>query len=462
MTLPVPFFRAYGFLGDKMVSAQVIWAKALPAIEAEMTPISFKTWVKDIRPISVEGNNLVLMAQSELYLTTLRQFYANVITDCVNRANGSNYAVNFIVREETPIISAPAVQSGANGVFVGVQSRYTFDTFVTGESNRFAHAAAVAVADNPASAYNPLYIYGGSGLGKTHLLHAIGNYVHALRPELNVCCVSSEEFTNDVIAAIKHDTREELRKKYRSLDLLLIDDIQFIGGKEATELEFFNTFNALYGANKQIVITSDQSPKDLPSLQERLRTRFAWGITADIKPPEVETRVAILKGKAERDNVDITNDALLYMAEQFKSNVRELESCYNRVMLYADFSKRSMIDRAFVETILKDYVSSEGKHMVTPDLIKRVTADYYGVTVEELISTRREKRIATPRQVAMYLCRTLTNTSYPDIGKAFGGKHYSTVMYSCDQIASEIGERPDIATAVDDITNRLTNDLTSA
>lgn len=443
-----------------MVSAQIVWSKALPVLEAEMTPISYKTWIKDIKPISIEGSTLILMAQSELYLTSLRQFYANTITDCVNRANGSNYSVNFIIKEEAEVSVPVPVSAGAEkGLFFGVQPKYTFDTFVTGESNRFAHAAAVAVADNPASAYNPLYIYGGSGLGKTHLLHAIGNYVHELRPEFNICCVSSEEFTNDVIAAIKYDTREELRKKYRSLDLLLVDDIQFIGGKEATELEFFNTFNALYGANKQIVITSDQSPKDLPSLQERLKSRFVWGITADIKPPEVETRVAILKSKAERDGIDITDDALLYMAEQFSANVRELESCYNRVMLYAEFSKRAMIDRSFVEAILKDYVSSEGKHMVTPELIKRVTADYFGITVEELTSTRRDKRIATPRQIAMYLCRTLTNTSYPDIGKAFGGKHYSTVMYSCDQVAGEIAERADISTAVDDITNRLTNDL---
>ncbi|MBO4385271.1 MAG: chromosomal replication initiator protein DnaA [Clostridia bacterium] len=443
-----------------MVSAQIVWSKALPVLEAEMTPISYKTWIKDIKPISIEGSTLILMAQSELYLTSLRQFYANTITDCVNRANGSNYSVNFIIKEEAEaVVSVPVSNSTEKGLFFGVQPKYTFDTFVTGESNRFAHAAAVAVADNPASAYNPLYIYGGSGLGKTHLLHAIGNYVHELHPEFNICCVSSEEFTNDVIAAIKYDTREELRKKYRSLDLLLVDDIQFIGGKEATELEFFNTFNALYGANKQIVITSDQSPKDLPSLQERLKSRFVWGITADIKPPEVETRVAILKSKAERDGIDITDDALLYMAEQFNANVRELESCYNRVMLYAEFSKRAMIDKSFVEAILKDYVSSEGKHMVTPELIKRVTADYFEISVEELISTRRDKRIATPRQIAMYLCRTLTNTSYPDIGKAFGGKHYSTVMYSCDQVTGEIAERADIATAVDDITNRLTNDL---
>lgn len=444
-----------------MVSAQVIWAKALPVLQEEMTPTSYKTWVKDIRPISIEGNTLILMAQNELYLTTLRQFYSNIVTECVNKANGSNYSVSFIVKEDAePSVSVPVQGSSEKGVFFGVQPKYTFDTFVTGESNRFAHAAAVAVADNPASAYNPLYIYGGSGLGKTHILHAIGNYVHELHPEFNICFVSSEDFTNDVIAAIKYDTREELRKKYRNLDLLLVDDIQFIGGKEATEMEFFNTFNALHGSNKQIVITSDKSPKDLPFLQERLRTRFSWGITADIKPPEVETRVAILKGKAERDNVDITNDALLFMAEQFSSNVRELESCYNRVVLYADFSKRSLIDRSFVEIVLKDYVSSEGKHMVTPDLIKQVTSDYFGVTVDEIVSTRREKRIAVPRHIAMYLCRTLTNISYPDIGKAFGGKHYSTVMYACDQIASEIGQKLDVTTAIDDITNRLTTDLT--
>ena len=444
-----------------MISAQVIWSKALPVLQEEMTPTSYKTWIKDIQPISLEGNTLILMAQNETYVNTLRQFYAGIVTECVNKANGSNYNVSFIMKQENePVVSVPTQGSGEQGVFFGVQSKYTFDTFVTGESNRFAHAAAVAVADNPASAYNPLYIYGGSGLGKTHILHAIGNYVHEMHPEFNICFVSSEDFTNDVISAIKYDTREELRNKYRKLDLLLVDDIQFIGGKEATEMEFFNTFNALHGANKQIVITSDQSPKDLPFLQERLRTRFSWGITADIKPPEVETRVAILTGKAERDHVDITGDALLYMAEKFSSNVRELESCYNRVVLYADFSKRTTIDRSFVEVVLRDYVSSEGKHMVTPELIKQVTADYFNVTVEELVSTRRDKRIAVPRHVAMYLCRTLTNISYPDIGKAFGGKHYSTVMYSCDQIASEIGNRTDITTAIDDITNRLTNDLT--
>ena len=443
-----------------MVSAQVIWSKTLPVLQAEMTSTSYKTWVKDLRPISVENNTLILMAQSELYLTTLRQFYAGLVTDCVNKANGTNYAVSFIVKEDEPTVSVPVQGTGEAGVFYGVQAKYTFDTFVTGESNRFAHAAAVAVADNPASAYNPLYIYGGSGLGKTHILHAIGNYVHAMRPEFNICFVSSEDFTNDVIAAIKYDTREELRRKYRNLDLLLVDDIQFIGGKEATEMEFFNTFNALHGANKQIVITSDKPPKDIPSLQDRLKTRFAWGITADIKPPDIETRVAILKGKAERDNIDITNDALLYMAEQFSANVRELESCYNRVVLYADFSKRAQIDRAFVETVLKDYASAGGKPVLTLDLIKQVTADYFGVTTEELVSTRRDKRIAAPRQVAMYLCRTLTDISYPDIGKAFGGKHYSTVMYSCDQVAKEITEATDVSTAVDDITNRLTNDLT--
>lgn len=444
-----------------MVSAQIIWAKALPVIQQEVTPITYQTWIKDIRPISIEGDALILMAQSELYLSTLRKFYATVITDCVNKANNSNYTVNFIIREEgEPAVSVPVPGASEHGVFFGVQSKYTFETFVIGDSNRFAHAAAVAVADNPASAYNPLYIYGGSGLGKTHILHAIGNYVHELHPEFNVGFVSSEDFTNDVISAIKYDTREELRRKYRNLDLLLIDDIQFIGGKDATEMEFFNTFNALHNANKQIVITSDQSPKDLPLLQDRLKTRFAWGITADIKPPDIETRIAILKGKAERDNFDISNDALLYMAEQYSANVRELESCYNRVVLYADFSKRSSIDRAFVETILKDYVSPEGKHMLTPDLIKQVTADYFGITVEDLVSTRRDKRIAIPRHVAMYLCRTLTNTSYPDIGKAFGGKHYSTVMYACDQIAADISQRPDISTAIDDITNRLTNDFT--
>ena len=441
-----------------MLSAQVVWTKALELLKEQMTPISYDTWVKDIRPISVEGNSLVLMVDNELYLNTLRNFYTQTITNCVNTANRTNLTISFMISSEaSPQRSAPKAESGPAGECSSLIERYTFDTFVTGESNRFAHAAALAVAENPSEAYNPLFIYGGVGLGKTHLLHAIGNHVHAMHPEYNILFITSEDFTNDVINAILTNTRQQLRDKYRKLDLLLVDDIQFIGGKDSTELEFFHTFNALRDSNKQIVITSDRQPKDIPVLEERLRARFLWGLITDIQPPDIETRIAILRRKCVRENVDMPEEVLAYIAERVSSNIRELEGSFNRIVAYSDFSKKP-ITLQFAETVLKDYVSGSARRKITPELIAQVVTDYFSLTMDDLMSTKRERRIAYPRQVAMYLCRTLTDNSYPAIGEFFGGKHYTTVMYACDQIIKDMETKPEVATAIDDITGRITEE----
>ena len=442
-----------------MLSAQVVWTRALELIKEQMTPVSYDTWIKDIQPISVEGNSLVLMVNNELYLNTLRNFYTQTITNCVNTANKLNLTISFMLSGEYSGTRAPAkpMEAGQGGDCRNLLDRYTFETFVTGESNRFAHAAALAVAENPSDAYNPLFIYGGVGLGKTHLLHAIGNHVHMQHPEYNILFITSEDFTNDVINAIQTNTRQQLRDKYRKLDLLLVDDIQFIGGKDSTEMEFFHTFNALRDANKQIVITSDRQPKDIPVLQERLRARFLWGLVADIQPPDIETRIAILRRKAVREDVDVSEDVLAFIAERVSSNIRELEGSFNRIVAYSEFSKKP-ITLQFAESVLKDYSAGNSRRKITPELIAQVVIDYFGLTMDDLMSTRRERRIAFPRQVAMYLCRTLTDSSYPSIGDFFGGKHYTTVMYACDQIIKDIESKPDVATAIDDITARITEE----
>lgn len=442
-----------------MLSAQVVWTRALELLKEQMTPVSYDTWIKDIQPISVEGNSLVLVVRDELYLNTLRNFYTQTITNCVNTANNLNLTISFMLSGEYSGTRAPVRGASAEGTgdCRNLLDRYTFETFVTGESNRFVHAAALAVAENPSVAYNPLFIYGGVGLGKTHLLHAIGNHVHKQHPDYNILFITSEDFTNDVINAIQTNTRQQLRDKYRKLDLLLVDDIQFIGGKDSTEMEFFHTFNALRDANKQIVITSDRQPKDIPVLQERLRARFLWGLVADIQPPDIETRIAILRRKAVRENVDVPEEVLSFIAERVSSNIRELEGSFNKIVAYADFSKKA-ITLPFAESVLKDYLAGNSHRTITLDLIAQVVIDYFGLTMEDLMSTRRERRIAFPRQVAMYLCRTLTDSSYPSIGDFFGGKHYTTVMYACDQIIKDIETKPEVATAIDDITARITDE----
>jgi chromosomal replication initiator protein len=332
--------------------------------------------------------------------------------------------------------------------------RYIFETFVIGASNRFAHAAAVAVAEAPAKAYNPLFIYGDSGLGKTHLLHAIGAYAKELYGSVRVRYVSSEEFTNDFINSIRDDKASVFQKRYRDLDILLVDDIQFLENKERTQEEFFHTFNTLYNANKQIVISSDRPPKQLTALEDRLRSRFEWGLITDIQPPELETRIAILRKKAAQDKLNAPDDVLEYIASKISTNIRELEGALIRVTAFASLNRQG-VDLSLAEIVLKDLIPEEGGPEITGPAIMAQTASYFSLTVDDLCGTSRSRVLVNARQIAMYLCREMTELSLPKIGQAFGGRDHTTVMHADRKIRQLMAERRSIYNQVTELTNRI-------
>jgi chromosomal replication initiator protein len=332
--------------------------------------------------------------------------------------------------------------------------RYTFDTFVIGASNRFAHAASVAVAEAPAKAYNPLFVYGDSGLGKTHLLHAIGDYAQHLYPGVRVRYVNSEEFTNEFINSIRDDKAQVFQRRYRDVDVLLIDDIQFLQGKVQTQEEFFHTFNALHQANKQVVITSDLPPKQLSGFEERMRSRFEWGLLTDVQPPDLETRIAILRKKAIGDSLRAPDDVLEYIASKISTNIRELEGALIRVTAFASLN-RQPVDLQLAEVVLKDLISEDGGHEITAATIMAQTADYFGLSLEDLTGTSRSRVLVTARQIAMYLCREMTDLSLPKIGQAFGGRDHTTVMHANRKVRELMTERRSIYNQVTELTNRI-------
>jgi chromosomal replication initiator protein len=335
-----------------------------------------------------------------------------------------------------------------------LNERYTFETFVTGESNRFARAAAIAVAEAPAKAYNPLFIYGDSGLGKTHLLHAIGAYSRELFPNIRVRYVSSEEFTNDFINSIRDDKATSFQRRYRDLDVLLIDDIQFLENKERTQEEFFHTFNTLHNAKKQIVISSDRSPKQLTTLEDRLRSRFAWGFTIDVQPPELETRIAILRKKAAQDRLNAPDDVLEYIASKISTNIRELEGALIRVTAFASLNRQS-VDMGLAEIVLKDLMPNESNPEITAATIMAQTAAFFKLTLEDLCGTSRSRALVEARQIAMYLCRELTDLSLPKIGQTFGGRDHTTVMHADRKIRELMAERRALYNHVNEITTKI-------
>ncbi len=332
--------------------------------------------------------------------------------------------------------------------------KYTFDTFVIGNSNRFAHAAALAVAEAPAKAYNPLFIYGGVGLGKTHLMHAIGHYILNQNSLQRVLYVSSEKFTNELINAIKDNKNEEFRSKYRNIDVLLVDDIQFIAGKERTEEEFFHTFNALYEANKQIIISSDKPPKEITSLEDRLRSRFEWGLTADMQAPDLETRIAILRKKAQLENLDVPNEIVVFIADKIASNIRELEGALNKVIAYSSLTQNE-ITLDIANEALKDILSANNTKVLNCATIQEVVARYFDIRPEDFKSKKRTRDIAYPRQIAMYLCRDLTDMSLPKIGEGFGGRDHTTVIHACEKINYELENNSETRRAVSEIKRNL-------
>lgn len=434
-----------------------IWHKTLGLLQNELTEISFNTWIKTIEPLSLQNDTINLAVPAEFNKGILESRYQILIKNAIKQATFKEYSINFVVPSQENIdkyTNPPESSTNEDALVSVLNPKYTFDTFVIGNSNRFAHAAALAVAEAPAKAYNPLFIYGGVGLGKTHLMHAIGQFVLQQNSSLKVLYVSSEKFTNELINAIKDDKNEEFRSKYRNIDILLIDDIQFIAGKERTQEEFFHTFNALYEANKQIILSSDKSPKEIVTLEDRLRSRFEWGLIADMQAPDIETRIAILRKKAQLENLDVPNDIMVFIAEKIASNIRELEGALNRVIAYSSLTENEITVELATEA-LKDILSTNKVRTINCNTIQDAVARYFDIRPDDFKSKKRSRDIAFPRQIAMYLCRELTDMSLPKIGQAFGGRDHTTVIHACDKIIEEFKTNSETKRAINELKKNL-------
>ena len=444
------------------------WDRFLGAIRTKLQRESFETWFNPIRFEGIdEAQSLIrLQAPNQVVQDWVKSNYNGLIEETLRELNLSGYSVVWIIREDRelpaaqtvsvaftetarpdypPAHTAPSLRSFAQGPATAVaaarqiavdpalNSKYTFENFVVGSCNQFAHAASLAVAEAPGKTYNPLYLYGGVGLGKTHLMHACGHAIKQRNPQLRVSYLSSERFMNELINSIRYDKTQSFREQYRSVDVLLIDDIQFMAGKERTQEEFFHTFNTLYEQQKQIVISSDCPPREIPTLEERLHSRFEWGLIADLEPPDLETKVAILKRKAEALGFAIPDEVALFIASRVKNNVRELEG--SLIRLVAISSLRGIpVSKELAKDAIRNIASEEEPGVITIEQIQRVVAANYKLTVEQLVSKSNSRQVAFPRQIAMYLCKKLTKHSYPEIGRAFGGKHHTTVIHSCEKI----------------------------
>jgi len=435
-----------------------IWNETLLLLEEELTPLSFNTWIKTMIPKSIDNNTFVFTVPTSVCITMINGRFKDLIQNALLQVSGTHFEI-LLVENKKDLNSQTNLQENNNAIShvtgLPLNSKYTFDSFVVGNSNRFAHAASVAVAESPAMAYNPLFLYGGVGLGKTHLLHAIGNYIKENNPSSQIAYVSSETFTNDLIISIREKKTEQFRNKYRNVDVLMIDDIQFIAGKVQTEEEFFHTFNTLYDANKQIIITSDKHPAEIKTLEERLRSRFEWGLIGDINTPDYETRVAILQKKAEIEGVFIKDEILKYIAEKITSNIRELEGVFNKVLAYRGLVNKEITMDVAIEA-LKYYEEHSGAKTVTPDIIIENCAKFYNIKKEDILGKRKTKEIAFTRQVSMYFLRELLGLSHQKIGKIFD-KHHSTVMHNINEIEKKLLDdnnfRLDIENLRDDIRN---------
>ena len=443
---------------------QSLWEKTLNIIKGEMSEVSFNTWIKSCEPISISSNLIKISVPNSFTQDILEKRYKDLVVNSIEAACSKIYNVEFIIasdlQENEEKVEGKLKSDDKSSITVNdemsstLNPKYTFDSFVIGNSNRFAHAASLAVAEAPAKAYNPLFIYGGVGLGKTHLMHAIGHYAMQNNPNAKVVYVSSEKFTNELINAIKDDKNEDFRNKYRNVDILLIDDVQFIAGKERTQEEFFHTFNELHDANKQIILSSDRPPKEIPTLEDRLRSRFEWGLIADIQPPDFETRMAILKKKADVEKLNVANEVMVYIATKIKSNIRELEGALIRIVAYSSLTNRPItVDLA--GEALKDIISNKQNKNITIDVIQDVVAGYFNLRVEDLKSQRRTRNVAYPRQIAMYLSRKLTDMSLPKIGEEFGGRDHTTVIHAYEKISDALNTDESLQHTVKDVTKKL-------
>ncbi|GGE06163.1 chromosomal replication initiator protein DnaA [Marinithermofilum abyssi] len=440
---------------------QELWAQTLERIQEKLSKPSFETWLQATEAVDYRDDTLIISAPNEFARDWLESRYANLVRDTLQDVAGSVIGVQFIthaaaVPEETSGKSEAKTppDETAEAPKTMLNSRYTFDTFVIGSGNRFAHAASLAVAEAPAKAYNPLFIYGGVGLGKTHLMHAIGNYVQSHTPNTHVVYLSSEKFTNEFINSIRDNKTDDFRNKYRNVDILLIDDIQFLAGKEQTQEEFFHTFNALHEESKQIVISSDRPPKAIPTLEDRLRSRFEWGLITDIQPPDYETRIAILRKKAIADNLNIDSEVMAFIADRIDTNIRELEGALIRVVAYSALMNQPVSVELAGEA-LKDIMPHQQPKVISIRDIQETVCSYYHIRVEDLKGKKRTRNVALPRQIAMYLSRELTDGSLPKIGEEFGGRDHTTVIHAHEKISRTLSTDRNLQQALDDIKKRL-------
>ena len=458
-----------------------VWSEALEILQEEISPVGYKTYVDVMVPRLVDENTICFLSPSNYHIDICKKRYLDLIENTLSFLTKKSYNIIFEAKEIIPDTNKEVEESisqnsnekevedrveavetkdtnvnkaeNSNLVAPNLNPKYTFENFIIGSNNRFAHAAAYAVFENPGKKYNPLFIYGGVGLGKTHLMQAIGNAMYKVNPNIKIVYCTGELFANELVSAIMTDKNESFRKKYRNIDLLLIDDIQFLAGKEKCQEEFFHTFNTLFESGKQIVVTSEKPPKEIPLLEDRLKTRFEMGLSVDIQTPDYETRLAILRKKAEKERYLINDDILVKIATRVKSNIRELEGVFNKLVAYTSFTNNTLTDEVVENTI--ESILVKNTKVLTSKLIMQVVCKFFNIKVSDIVSDKRSNSVAFPRQIAMYLCRELANMSFPNIGKDFGGRDHSTVLHAYSKIKDEYDNNPETKDLIDDIKKAL-------
>lgn len=436
-----------------------IWNASLKLLKESVSETSYEHWIEPLKPLGIHEGMLYIKMPTEVHLEIIKSMHLNNIREAVNAVAENELDITLVdYNEQVPsVLEYNVSYSSRSDDAVTLNPKYTFSSFVVGDSNRLAHAAAKAVSERPADAFNPLFVYGGPGLGKTHLVHAIGNKIKETRPDYDILYVTSEKFMNDFISTITTgNSTIEFRNKYRTCDVLIIDDIQFISNKDQTQVEFFHTFNALHEANKQIIITSDRPPKEIKELEERMRNRFEWGLIVDIKPPDLETRVAILKKKASEENFDVSDDILFYIAEHLKANIRNLEGVLKRLMAYNVLMGKP-ITMDLADDAIKEFLNKSDDPHVNTEYILSVVANYFNVTSDEILSSKRSQEIAYARHIAMYLIREFTNLSLPKIGKELGGRNHATILNGINKIKESMEKNEDTKKIIDELIKNLEN-----
>ena len=447
-----------------------LWDDTLAHLELNLSPQHFSTWIKPLKLVKIEQDMVYLEVPNRFVLDWVKENYSKLIQKNLSDLSAVSYRLHFDVSNQaieklprtTPVVEKPVaiaakktIVNNTHTADLNLNRKYTFEEFVSGSSNQFAYAAAMAVASNPATTYNPLFIYGGVGLGKTHLVNAIGNAILKKSPQMRICYYTSEKFMNELINSLRYNRMDEFRNKFRSMDVLLIDDIQFIAGKERTQEEFFHTFNALYESHKQIIVTSDKFPKDIPGLEERLRSRFEWGLIADIQAPDVETKLAILKMKAEQNSINLPEDVSLFLANSICNNVRELEGYLIRIGAYASLTSVP-VSLEMARDVLKDILIERNRELSVEEILKKVSL-HFNIKVSDIKSAKRLKAVVLPRQIAMYISRQLTSSSYPEIGDRFGGKDHSTIIHAIRKIEKLMEEDFQLKSTIENLKKELTN-----